>query len=96
MEEECGQAWLKSLVTLISSQLDREEMDAINGIVLSVREKHLRLNIWCADSQDVALLKSIGRRFKNMCGFHSKFEFKFMLHEKALKHDLDNKSYVDI
>jgi len=31
-----------------------------------------------------------------MCGFQPKFEFKFMLHEKALKHDLDNKSYVDI
>ena len=81
---------------MISGTIDEDEMNIINGIVLSVREKHLRLNIWCADSQDIALLKGIGRRFKNMCGFHSKFEFKFMLHEKALKHDLDNKSYVDI
>jgi len=71
-------------------------MELINGIVLSIREKHLRLNIWCSDSEDVVMLKGIGRRFKNMCGFHAKFDFKFMLHEKALKHDLDNKSYVEI
>ena len=71
-------------------------MDQINGIVLSVREKHLRLNLWCSNSKDVAVLKSIGRRFKSMCGFHEKFKFKFLLHEKALKHDLDNASFVDI
>ena len=96
MEEECGEAWLKSLVSLISGSIDPKEMEIINGIVLSVREKHLRLNIWCNDSKDIIMLKNIGRRFKNICGFHSKFEFKYMLHEKALKHDLDNKSYVDI
>ena len=45
MEEECGQAWMKSLVTLISGQIEEEE--SINGIVLSVREKHLRLSLWC-------------------------------------------------
>ncbi len=27
MEEECGQAWLRSLVTLISGQIDRAELD---------------------------------------------------------------------
>jgi len=96
MEEECGQAWLKSLVTVISGQIDQAELELINGFVLSIREKHLRLNIWCADSKNIGVLKGIGRRFKNICGFHNKFEFKFMLHEKALKHDLDNKSYVDI
>ena len=53
MEEECGQAWLKSLVTLISGQIDADEMDLINGIVLSVREKHLRLNLWCSDQQNI-------------------------------------------
>lgn len=96
MEEEVGQAWVSSLATLISGQLDKDEMEVVNGIILSVREKHLRLSLWCADSQNIPLLKGIGRRFKNMCGFHSKFEFKYMLHEKALKHDLDNQSYVDI
>ena len=94
MEEECGQAWIKSLVTLISAQIEEEEV--INGIVLSVREKHLRLSLWCSESQNVARLKQIGRAFKNMCGFHEKFKFKFLLHEKAIKHDLDNASYVDI
>jgi len=56
MEEECGQAWLRSLVTLISGQIDRAELDLINGLVLSVREKHLRLNVWCSDSQNVEVL----------------------------------------
>jgi len=71
-------------------------MEIINGIILSVREKHHRLTLWCADSQNVPLLQEIGRMFKKWCIFHSKFQFKYMLHEKALKHDLDNASYVEI
>ena len=61
MEEECGQAWIKSLVTLISGQIEDKEMDVINGIVLSVREKHLRLSLWCSDKENQQTLKSIGR-----------------------------------
>ena len=71
-------------------------MNLINGIVLSVREKHLRLSLWCSESKDISNLKSIGRKFKAWCGFHEKFKFNFLLHEKALKHDLDNASFVDI
>lgn len=71
-------------------------MECINGIVLSVREKHLRLNIWCTDAHNIPLLQAVGKRFKNICDFHNKFEFKYMIHDKALKHDLDNKSYIDI
>lgn len=96
MEEECSLAWLKSLTTLISGQIEFEEQEAINGIVLSVREKHLRLSLWCSEAKDISVLKKIGKRFKNWCGFHDKFKFKFMLHEKALKHDLDNAAFVDI
>ena len=48
MEEECDQAWIKSLVTLISGQIEENEMETIMGIVLSVREKHLRLSLWCS------------------------------------------------
>ena len=55
MEEECGQAWIKSLVTLISAQIEEEEI--LNGIVLSVREKHLRLSLWCSESSNVPKLK---------------------------------------
>lgn len=53
MEEEVGQAWIKSLVSIISCQLDTIENNIICGIVLSVREKHLRLSLWCADSKEV-------------------------------------------
>ena len=81
---------------MISGSVELEEMDLINGIVLSVREKHLRLSLWCSLSKDVSVLKKIGRRFKTWCGFHDKFKFKFLVHEKALKHDLDNASFVDI
>ena len=41
-------------------------------------------------------LKEIGKKFNKLCGFHDKFKFKFLLHEKALKHDLDNASFIDI
>jgi len=84
------------LATLISGLIDQSEMDVINGIVLSVREKHLRLSLWCSTAKDVTVLKAIGRTLKKCCGFHDKFKFKFLLHEKALKHDLDNASFVDI
>jgi len=97
MEEECNHAWLKSLVSLISGgQVNEAENEAINGIVLSVREKHLRLSLWCGESKNITVLKGVGRKFKDWCGFHDKYKFKFLLHEKALKHDLDNASYVDI
>ena len=72
------------------------ENDILNGIVLAVREKHLRLSVWCSDSKQTQLLKEIGRKFNKWCGFHDKFKFKFLLHEKALKHDLDNASFIDI
>ena len=81
---------------MISGVVETNEMEVINGIVLSVREKHLRLSLWCSESKNVQVLKSIGRKFKSWCGFDDKFKFKFLLHEKALKHDLDNASYVDI
>ena len=48
MEEECDNAWIKILVTLISGNIEANEMENINGIVLSVREKHLRLSLWCS------------------------------------------------
>jgi len=47
---------MKTLVTIISGQIDKDEMEMINGVVLSVREKHLRLNIWCADSENIEVL----------------------------------------
>lgn len=96
MEEECSHAWLKSMVTMISGTIETAEMEVINGIILSIREKHLRLSLWCNDSDNIALLKSVGRKFKNMCGFDSKFEFSFLKHEKALKRDLNNESFIDI
>ena len=64
MEEECGQAWLKSLVSMIAGPVPDEDInkhgqdritiaenDILNGIVLAVREKHLRLSVWCSDSK---------------------------------------------
>ena len=77
-------------------RISEKEMEILNGIVLAVREKHLRLSLWCSDSQNTLLLKEIGKKFNKWCGFHDKFKFKFLLHEKALKHDLDNASVLDI
>ena len=96
MEEEMSHAWMKSLVSMISGSVEPCDMNKITGIVLSVREKHLRLSLWCSVSKEEHILKSIGRRFKQWCGFLDKFKFKFLLHEKAINHDLDNASFVDI
>jgi translation initiation factor 4E len=53
MEEEVGQAWIKTLVSVISGQVDIRDNGLICGMVLSVREKHLRLSLWCNDSKNV-------------------------------------------
>lgn len=96
MEKEVSEAWVMSLVSLVSGQLDPKDNEIICGIVLSVREKHLRLSLWCSDSKAEQQLKLVGRKFKTWCGFSEKFKFGFQLHEKALKHDLDNATFVDI
>ena len=48
MEEDCDDAWLQLILNLLAGQFPKEQRDVINGIVFSVRDKHLRISIWTA------------------------------------------------
>jgi len=90
MEEDCDKAWLQLILHLIGGQLTRELRTVINGVVFSVRDKHLRISIWCSVSKDVKLLRTLGMKIKEICSMDKKYKFGFQEHQKALKHDLDN------
>ena len=68
----------------------------INGIVFSIRDKHLRISLWCSVSKDVQLLRSIGVRIKEIGGLEKRYKFGFQEHQKALKHDLDNQMFLEV
>lgn len=90
MEEECDKAWLNTLVYVISGLFKQDERDAINGMIFSIRDKHLRISLWCNNSSNKDLLLRIGVKFKELAGLDSKYTFGYQIHQKALKHDLDN------
>ena len=52
MEEDCEDAWLQLILNLLAGQFPKEQRDVINGIVFSVRDKHLRISVWTAVSKD--------------------------------------------
>lgn len=96
MEEDCDDAWLQLILNLLAGQFPKEQRDVINGIVFSVRDKHLRISIWTAVSKDEKMLRKIGIKIKEICGLHKKYKFGFQEHAKALKHDLDNQMFLEV
>ena len=96
MEEDCEKAWLNLILHLISGQLPKTYREVINGIVFSVRDKHLRLSIWCSVSKDRELLLNIGKKLKEICEFEDKYKFGFQYHQKAINHDLDNHMFLQV
>lgn len=53
LEEDSENAWLQLILHLISGQLPKEQRDVINGIVFSIRDKHMRLSIWISVSKEI-------------------------------------------
>jgi len=64
LEEDCERAWLQLILHLISGQLPKEQRDVINGIVFSIRYKHMRLSIWISVSKEINLLQAIGVKLR--------------------------------
>lgn len=77
MEEDCEKAWLNLILHLISGQMSKEMRQVINGIVFSIRDKHLRLAVWCSVSKDNNLLMEIGKRLKTICQLEDNYKFGF-------------------
>lgn len=74
----------------------KDERDAINGMIFSIRDKHLRISLWCNNSTDKDLLSRIGRHFKSLCALDAKYSFGYQIHQKAIKHDLDNANFITL
>jgi hypothetical protein len=92
MEEEVDKAWMNLLLHVIGGSFDKTERDMINGMIFSIRDKHLRISLWCnagSDAQRGSLVK-IGEKIRELSQLDSRYIFGYQVHQKALKHDLDN------
>ena len=94
MEEECEKAWLNLLLHLIGGLFEYEHRKVINGVVFSIRDKHLRLTLWCSLGNDEDTLRKIGLKMKEICALDPKLKYGYQVHQKALKHDLDNQYFI--
>lgn len=92
MEEEVDKAWLNLLLNVIGGLFDKTERDMINGMIFSIRDKHLRISLWCNGGNDEhrASLLKIGEKFREISQLDARYIFGYQIHQKALKHDLDN------
>ena len=96
MEEECEKAWLNLLLTLIGGLFEYDHRKVINGVVFSIRDKHLRLSLWLSvgDDESIPLIRKIGLKMKEICRLDGKLKYGYQVHQKALKHDLDNQNLI--
>ena len=96
MEEEVDKAWLQLLLHVIGGVFEKKERDIVNGMIFSIRDKHLRISLWCNSSTENESLLTIGKKFKQLSNLDEKYKFGYQIHRKALKHDLDNQNYLTL
>ena len=66
LEEDCENAWCQLILHLISGQFPKEQRNVINGIVFSIRDRFLRISVWCSVSKEIALLQAIGYKLREI------------------------------
>ena len=64
MEEEVDKAWLQLLLHITGGLFEKKERDLINGMIFSIRDKHLRISLWCNSATETESLRIIGQTFK--------------------------------
>ena len=96
MEEEVDKAWLQLLLHVTGGVFEKKERDIVNGMIFSIRDKHLRISLWCNSSTENESLLIIGKKFKQLSNLDEKYKFGFQIHEKALSHKLDNQNYLTL
>ena len=77
MEEECDHAWMLLLLHMIGGLFPEDCVELINGAILSIRDKHWRISLWCNDNNNIPRLKRIGVMFKELCRLPAKFKFGY-------------------
>ena len=86
--------WETVLLGLIGATFPHYEY--INGIVVSVRERHARFSIWNYVIEDKDKLREIGQHFKELTKLPPKCQVVYQLHMSALNKQLDNKYFSAI
>ena len=66
LEEDCETAWCQLILHLISGQFPKAQRNVINGIVFSIRDRFLRISVWCSVSKEVDLLQNIGYKLREI------------------------------
>jgi len=81
--------WEDALLGLVGCNY--EEMDEINGIVLSLRERFIRFSLWVKKEEAAKeIIKKIGLCFRSICKIPTSIKVIYQLHANALKKHLDN------
>ena len=97
MEEEVDKAWLQLLLHITGGFFERKERDLINGMIFSIRDKHLRMSLWCNSSTEVESIKVIGKKFKQISNLDKKYKFVYQIHyNAAVLEKRDNSSVFTI
>ena len=58
----------------------KKERDMINGMIFSIRDKHLRISLWCDSSTDKETLTIIGEKFREISQLDKRYQFGYQIH----------------
>ena len=96
MEEEVDKAWLQLLLHVIGGLFAPPQRALINGMIFSIRDRHLRISLWCKSATDTETLQAIGHQFREISQLDKLYKFGFQVHKKALDHKLDNQNFITL
>ncbi len=80
--------WEQLLLALIGCTFSHYEY--INGMVVSVRERHVRLSLWTSMAEDKEVIREIGKHFREVAKLSPKYQVVYQLHASAINQQLDN------
>ena len=79
---------------IVGASIEKELYEIINGIVFSIRDKHLRISLWLSDNSEPSLLKKIGDKVRDVSKLPKKYPLGYQVHKKAIQHNLDNEAFL--
>lgn len=80
---EVNNLWLNAQLSLIGSHYD-DVMSYINGVVINVRSKWIRLALWTRCAYDLGVQSKIARLFQKELGLKKDIFLSFEAHSKKI------------
>ena len=62
---------------VIGGMFEKKIRDMINGMTFSIRDKHLRISLWCNSSTDKESLTEIGKTFREISQLDKRYSFVY-------------------